>query len=172
MTLFDAQNLAKRLMQEHGLTSQPQPWIFKFDRAVTRFGVCKYPNKRRSYGIIGLSAPLTIRNGEAEVKDTILHEIAHALAGFKAGHGIGWRLWAARIGARPVRCYEAKNIERPAGKYTCTCKHCGVKFPVYKVTRKVRQLLLEQAGAIPPGRSMYHASCGRTLGRLTIEPTK
>ena len=178
MTLHDAQTLAKDLMWQHGLTQAG--WSFKFDRSVSRFGVCRYNKKIRRFGVwtiipvntISLSAPLTVRNGEAEVKDTILHEIAHAIAGHKAGHGLAWKVVAARIGARPIRCYESAKVEQPKGKYTCTCKHCGASFPVYKVTRKIRQLILENEGKIPAGRSCYHPPCGRTLGRLTIEPTK
>lgn len=36
-----------------------------------------------------------------EVRDTLRHEAAHALAGFHAGHGRRWRAAAIRLGARP-----------------------------------------------------------------------
>lgn len=38
-----------------------------------------------------------------ELRDTILHEIAHAIAGIKAGHGPVWRAVARKIGAKPQR---------------------------------------------------------------------
>ena len=39
-------------------------------------------------------------NGDPrEVRDTILHEIAHALAGAKAKHGPAWKAIARRLGA-------------------------------------------------------------------------
>lgn len=36
-----------------------------------------------------------------EIKDTILHELAHVLAGLKAGHGEKWERVAKTIGASP-----------------------------------------------------------------------
>lgn len=37
-----------------------------------------------------------------EVRDTLAHEVAHALAGFRAGHGARWQAWAGVLGARTV----------------------------------------------------------------------
>ena len=39
-----------------------------------------------------------------QVTDTILHEIAHALAGPGAGHGPAWKATASRLGATPKSC--------------------------------------------------------------------
>lgn len=71
-------------------------------------GVCKYRTKS-----IELSAEYVTLNGEAEVRDTILHEIAHAKAGHKAGHGPEWKSWCLRVGAKPERCAPA---DTPAAK--------------------------------------------------------
>ena len=70
MELADAESLALELMRQHGLLPR---WKFKFDRAIRRFGCCN-EGKR----LISLSARLTELNSEYEVRDTILHEIAHA----------------------------------------------------------------------------------------------
>ena len=70
MNLFEASILARSLMSEHGLAD----WGFAFDHARRRFGACNYTRRR-----ITLSRPLTLLNGIDEVRDTILHEIAHAL---------------------------------------------------------------------------------------------
>jgi len=67
-----ARILAVTLMQQHGLVG----WTFKFDHARRRFGCCNFTRRT-----ISLSRPLTFLNDDAEVRDTILHEIAHALAG-------------------------------------------------------------------------------------------
>ena len=79
MHLIDARNLAWDLMRQHGLADLG--WRFRFDHARRRFGSCKYREKA-----ITLSRPLTLLNGEAEVRDTVLHEIAHALCPGD-GHG-------------------------------------------------------------------------------------
>ena len=75
-----AQQCANDLMAEHGLTAGG--WSFAFNRRKRSLGICNYTGKR-----IELSSAFVARNDEAAVRDTILHEIAHALAGQKAGHG-------------------------------------------------------------------------------------
>jgi hypothetical protein len=95
MDLDDAWELAHRLMRQHGLAG----WRFEFDRAKRRAGVCRHGQR-----VIGLSAPITRLHHEAEVRDTILHEVAHALAGAHAGHGPQWVAVARRIGCSGERC--------------------------------------------------------------------
>lgn len=102
MKLSDARTLALSLMEAHGLRGQG--WRFSFDKARVRFGICRHRPKT-----ISLSKVLTQLNDEREVRDTILHEIAHALDGVKPrgqGHGTSWKAIAARIGATPTRCYD------------------------------------------------------------------
>src|SRR4051812_30508933 len=79
--LEDARGLAHELMRRHGLGG----WRFEFDQAKRRAGVCRHRQK-----VIGLSAPITRLHPADEVRDTVLHEIAHALAGARAGHGPVW----------------------------------------------------------------------------------
>jgi hypothetical protein len=82
MILKDAEALAQQLMSEHGLSH----WHFEFDRAVRRFGFCMYGIRT-----ITLSRKFTLLNSEPEVRNTILHEIAHALVGPNHGHDKVWR---------------------------------------------------------------------------------
>jgi predicted SprT family Zn-dependent metalloprotease len=95
MDLNDAAAMGRRLLDEHGL----QDWRLAFDRAKRRAGVCRWARKE-----IGLSAPLTSVHPEAEVRDTVLHEIAHALVGPQHGHDAVWRATAQRIGCTGLRC--------------------------------------------------------------------
>ncbi|MCK9792800.1 SprT-like domain-containing protein [Isoptericola sp. 4D.3] len=85
-----AARLARRLMAEHGLSG----WTFRFDRARRRAGLCRYDRRE-----ISLSGPLTALYDEADVREVVLHEIAHALAGARHGHDAVWRATARRIGA-------------------------------------------------------------------------
>jgi len=118
MTLTDAKRLALDLIKAHGLRG----WSFTFDRAVTRFGSC---NERRRR--ITLSAKLTELNDAAAVRDTILHEIAHALVGIRAGHGPKWRKAALAIGCNGQRCY-GDEVRAPTAKFIGTCPTCGYKL--------------------------------------------
>jgi hypothetical protein len=61
--------------------------------------VCKYRTKR-----IEISKYYAQHSPRESILDTLLHEIAHALAGPKAGHGPSWKAIAVRIGANPRAC--------------------------------------------------------------------
>lgn len=118
MDLNRARHLAEGLLYEQGLAE----WEFQFDRAARRFGSCNYKHKR-----ITLSWRLANLNPEAQVRDTLLHEIAHALAGPGAGHGIRWRHIARTIGCTPERCYGSEVIQ-PRPRFRAACALCGESY--------------------------------------------
>mgnify|MGYP001567612773 CR=1 FL=1 len=124
MNLYQAEILAKKLMREHRLTL----WLFEFTDWVKTFGMCQYSTRT-----IFLSMPLTLLNNENEVRDTILHEIAHALVGKGHGHNKTWKAKCIEIGAKPIRCYSNDMIIQPTMRYVATCDCCG---KVYQRTRK------------------------------------
>jgi predicted SprT family Zn-dependent metalloprotease len=130
MELKPAQNLAVSLMNRHGLLDKG--WCFEFDNAVKRFGVCRFRRKT-----IGLSAKLTTLNNEEKVKDTILHEIAHAIAGYDAGHGIEWKRVCERIGAKPERCYNVAETNVVELKYYAKCGACGKEHQKARLVNKL-----------------------------------
>lgn len=103
--------MARALMDEHGLAD----WRLVVDRAKRRAGVC-----RSSERTIGLSGPLTTLHTPEQVRDTVLHEIAHALVGPGAGHGPRWRAMAVRVGASPERCLP-EDAPRVPGAWVGTC---------------------------------------------------
>ena len=113
-----AASLARTLMNEHGLGH----WTFQFDRAKRRAGSCSH--RRQT---ITLSPHYVLNNSDEDIKDTILHEIAHALAGPRQGHNKVWKAVCIRIGARPVRCY-GDHVEMPKGQWRATCKSCKKEF--------------------------------------------
>lgn len=103
--------MAVDLVREHGLDG----WRVGFDTAKRRAGVCDYRRRR-----ISLSAPLTRLHAEEEVRDTVLHEIAHALAGHAAGHGPLWQATARRIGCTATRCVPG-DAPRVPGEWVGVC---------------------------------------------------
>jgi len=123
METQEASDLAHSLMNEHGLTS----WTFAFDNAVSRFGQCNGGIRQ-----ITLSKKLTELNDEKHVRDTILHEVAHALVGARVGHSRRWRAKAKAIGCNGERCYTSE-IVTPKRKYKGTCPACS-----REVTRHIR----------------------------------
>jgi predicted SprT family Zn-dependent metalloprotease len=142
MELRHAEALAVKLMAQHGLCadptwdyskragwagSNPKSWKFEWDNAYRRFGVCKHWQR-----IIGMSKKLVAINGEAEVTDTILHEIAHALAPSGANHGEEWKAICRRIGARPVACYSSTEVATVVAKFEGRCPTCNRLYTKFK----------------------------------------
>src|SRR6478609_9473138 len=68
-------------------------WSFAFDNAKRRAGLCDYTSKR-----ISVSRYLAARYDDDTNHQTLLHEVAHALAGAKAGHGARWKAIADELG--------------------------------------------------------------------------
>lgn len=103
------------LMSENGLYM----WACAVGSAAREAGSCNYAQKR-----ITISGPLAKLNDEAETRDTILHEIAHALVGPGHGHGKVWKAMAVKVGANPVRAY-GKDLLTPPARYIGTFDNCG-----------------------------------------------
>ncbi|SPT75536.1 SprT-like family [Arcanobacterium haemolyticum] len=89
MNLDDAYRMGRRLMDQHGLAE----WTLEFDRAKRRAGATHFAHTK-----ITLSRALTEACPETTVRDTILHEIAHAIVGPRHGHDDVWRRTCVKIG--------------------------------------------------------------------------
>jgi predicted SprT family Zn-dependent metalloprotease len=149
MTLDETQALAIKLMRQHGLAG----WDFRFNRARRRMGVCFHPVGTRP-GRIELSAHFVANNTDEDIRDTILHEIAHALADKSEGHGPLWKSICLSIGARPIRCNEAVM---PRGNWLAQCPGCK------------REHTRHQRPRSPNG--YYCRACGRESGTLNWQRT-
>jgi predicted SprT family Zn-dependent metalloprotease len=103
--------LARDLVRRHGLDG----WTVGLDRAKTRAGACRYRTRQ-----ITLSAHLTALHSEEEVRDTVLHEIAHALVGAGHGHDEVWRARALAVGASGQRCV-SEDSPQVAGDWVGRC---------------------------------------------------
>ncbi len=123
-----ALDMLSRELAAHGLAARG--WTGGLDAALRRLGLCTYGRKR-----ITLSRHLTTLNGEAEVRDTILHEIAHALAweehGVNCGHDARWQRIAARIGARPERTADPRTTSEVAAAWHLVHAETGEVFRSY-----------------------------------------
>ncbi|MGV8968157.1 MAG: SprT-like domain-containing protein [Cellulomonas sp.] len=105
MDIDEARLLAIELMRQHQLTG----WRVVFDRARTRAGICRFDRQE-----IGLSRVLTALHPPELVRETILHEIAHALTGPGHAHDAVWRATARGIGSDGRRCVSASAPRPPA----------------------------------------------------------
>lgn len=113
---------ARELLDSHGLSA----WEFGFNANVSRAGVCFYPHAREP-GRIELSVHFAAKNPDAEVLDTLLHEIAHALVGARHGHDAVWRAKCRELGARPEACY-GDEVTMPRGRWRAACPTCAAEY--------------------------------------------
>jgi len=111
----DVRSLAESLMQQHGVIG----WSFGFDNAVERLGLCDQRRQR-----ITLSRLFVALGSPEQVRDVILHEVAHALCDCFEGHGPEWMAKAAAIGARPEACPQGRVLPAPR-RWKGTCPRCA-----------------------------------------------
>ena len=96
--LKEVAGVARGLMDEHGLAD----WKLAFVESRKRLGDCDYRER-----VIRIGRPHALTGKDESIRDTVLHEIAHALAGPGTHHGPEWKAIAQRIGATPrARSYE------------------------------------------------------------------
>jgi predicted SprT family Zn-dependent metalloprotease len=136
--------LAEQLLAAHGLDG----WSFRFNRSKLNLGLCRWGVRT-----IELSVYFVERNPLEAVRQTLLHEVAHALAGRQAGHGPAWKAVCLRIGARPERLsFEASM---PPGRWQAACGSCGM---LHDRHRRPKRMV-----------GWYCTHCGPRRGKLTWE---
>jgi predicted SprT family Zn-dependent metalloprotease len=102
----------------------PAVWTFAFDSAKTRAGLCDYTHKR-----ISVSRHLAGRFDDDEIHQVLLHEVAHALAGPRAGHGPRWKATAAELGYVGSRLHSGGVAEELAPWIgTCPAGHSHYRY--------------------------------------------
>lgn len=91
--LVEIETLVRKLMKKHGVAH------FKFEFYRGRGGTLG----RCTRDTIKLSIKHCLEDYDMEIKDTILHEIAHAIVGIENMHNKVWKEKAKELGARPSR---------------------------------------------------------------------
>ena len=94
--LQEIDQTALQLLKTHGLPA----WTFGFDHSTRRAGCCNYRARA-----ISISIHLAMQASGDEIRDTLLHEIAHALVGSRHGHDRIWRAKALEIGGSGTRTH-------------------------------------------------------------------
>lgn len=103
--------LARSLLGQYGLSG----WSFQFDHSSQRAGCCDYGLK-----VISLAYAYARQEDMVGIRDTILHEIAHALVGQEHHHDEVWRAKALEIGCSGERCHD---VQFSPPRYTVRCEN-------------------------------------------------
>jgi len=128
-SLAETQALANDLIQHHKANSGLDgDWHFGVDLSHSRAGACKYGERR-----IDLSVSFCLRAGRAELIDTILHEIAHAIVGKAHNHDAVWTAKALAIGCTGERTH---GVRHTAARWIGECG-CGQRWFRQRLNRKV-----------------------------------
>ena len=128
-SLADVEALANELIERHKAASGlAKDWRFGFDLAPSRAGVCKYGERR-----IDLSVSFCLCASRAEIIDTILHEIAHAIVGKVHNHDAVWTAKAREIGCSGERTH---TIRHTAARWIGECG-CGQRWFRQRLNRNL-----------------------------------
>ena len=99
-TMQQVEDHAAQLLERHLNTGAPTTrWRFHFETATGRAGICRHDNRT-----IALSVSYVLRAPWADIRDTLLHEIVHAIVGPGHAHDAVWQAAARRIGCTARRC--------------------------------------------------------------------
>lgn len=129
------------LVKKHKLND----WNVGFIDSTRKFGSCNYTDRS-----ITLSRRYVEINDWNRVKDTILHEIAHALTpGHK--HDEVWVKKCLEIGCDGQKYFSKENTIMPKGRFLYQCVACGMELDFNSKLRNVEH--------------KYHSKCGEK-GRL------
>lgn len=114
---------ARSLMDEHGL----EDWAIDFGRSTKSAGACYYSRR-----LIRFSRVIMTAYDDAAVRNTILHEIAHALVGSRHGHDGVWRRKFLELGgngeARTLATAGVAKAIEDQSKYRAVCSGCGETY--------------------------------------------
>ena len=128
-TLPEVEDLGKGLLAEHQANGAlGRQWRFGFDLSPARAGVCRYQEQR-----IDLSVSYCLKATRAEIEDTVLHEIAHAIVGPRHNHDQVWKAKAQEIGCVGERCH---RVQHSIPKWVGECG-CGQQWFRQQLQRRV-----------------------------------
>lgn len=136
--------LARNLMSKHGFGHLD----LTTSNTKRALGRCFYNydfNLRRNVANrIDLSKVWMTRVPESQVRDTILHELAHAVAGHEAGHGPAWKEAARKLGANPRRTADLPDeiklvVKQEISNYKAVCTSCGNTYFFHRYTKLWKQ---------------------------------
>lgn len=116
--------LGMNLLATYGLSPD---WVVTFDRAKVRAGLTNFETKT-----ITLSENMIGTVSDHELRNILLHEIAHALVGPLHGHDDVWRAKALEIGCDGCTYHTLGPFVEPLWTLDCPCGMTHMKRHVLR----------------------------------------
>ena len=133
----------------------------KFTHAVNVHGWCRtYANSKLF--TLGISC-YRVADGEEALKETILHELCHAIASYGAGHGKEWQYLCEKVGSiygvHIERCRpHSIKVEEAANRFVVKCDNCGAVWEYMRRTKFVRAVMENNTSKWKCGCGSHHFS--------------
>jgi hypothetical protein len=158
--LNDLETWACALIHAH-LEPVGLSWRFRWTRGIKQLGVCRFERLgpfSSAYRVeIGLSRQHAQEGDFQQVRDTLLHEIAHALAGPGQGHNRVWQAHCLRIGAQPKACAPLSVV-----------KSAFIYYLVYPAERRIAACSNRRCQWVKRPQDFQLRGCRESLGQLEV----
>ena len=122
-----------KYMKKYGLIQAG--WRYQFDTAKTRAGQCRYRSKVISISKYYVNQKETVTR--KDIKNTILHEVAHALTPTH-GHDKVWKAKAIEIGCDGKRCCD-QITKTGEFKYNFVCEEGSCTFGRHRYSKAMME---------------------------------
>ena len=151
-TMQQVEDHAAQLLERHLNTgARATWWRFRFETATSRAGICRYTVTRT----IALSVSYVLQAPWNDIRDTLLHEVAHACRPRPTQHDAVWQTAARRIGCTAIG---------PA-THTTPCSTVGDAQPE-AVDREVSPVRRPVVPSTPDGEVRQRSICPRCRSRI------
>jgi len=148
MDLLEVSDIARKLLKKHNV----KDWTFKYQTLAEMNTKGKYVLGRCDYAMkdIILCRELTQHETNIDrIRNTILHEIAHAIdytqRGTKSGHDKNWTKIAKSIGCSGNKCGDTSNVSLAGfAKWIGKCPKCNKKY--YKMVKPKTRMSCGKCG--------------------------
>lgn len=128
MTQHEIHRHARQMMDAHGFSHIPLRW----SNGKRILGAVRFLRATHQPVELTLSKIMLPLLPEEQVRDIILHEIAHLMT-MGDGHGERWRAACRQIGAKPERTTTVPAEVRAAtAKHTLVCTKCGHEIHLHR----------------------------------------
>ena len=134
--------MTRELLDEHGVDGFDVKMNGRLTRSIGRTNFTKH--------VIEFSSQLAAVNDRSVLENTARHEVAHAIAGYRAAHGPEWKAACRLTGAKPVACTDAQSIQG-VGSWEAWCAGCEKKLDQRKRMPKSRLGWTHQKSACDAG---------------------